>query len=240
MESEHDRRSANYDNPAIDRYAVSHLNAQTFELDKHLDEALRNCQKNGLPHWAVIASQGKFLMLQCRMLGVRHMLEIGTLGGHSAIWCTAANPDIKITTIEIQPKYAAVARENLRAAGVAERVEVIVGNAQDILPQLASEIDSGRRERFALVSVDVESFGEAWDLVDRSVGLCLNQACIVTHCSVRPSNLAIPTADEENSRVRGSRELIEKIGKDARLDAVLLMTEGEERYDMLVAAVRKM
>lgn len=56
----------------------------------------------------------------------------------------------------------------------------------------------------------------------------------MTHCSVRPSNLAIPTTDEENSRVRGSRELIDKVGKDARLDAVLLMTEGEERYDMLV------
>ena len=114
-----------------------------------------------------------------------------------------------------------------------------MGNAQDILPQLASDIDPRKRERFALVSVDVESFGEAWDLVDRSVGLCLNQACIVTHCSVRPSNLAVSTADEENSRVRGSRELIEKVGKGARLDAVLLMTEEEERYDMLVAVVRK-
>lgn len=85
-------------------------------------------------------------MLQCRMLGVRHMLEIGTLGGHSAVWCTAANPDIMITTIEIQPKYPAVARENLRTAGVAERVEVIASNAQDILPQLASKIGSRKRE----------------------------------------------------------------------------------------------
>lgn len=40
-------------------------------------------------------------MLQCCMLGVRHVVEVGTLGGHTAIWCAAGSTDIKVTTIEM-------------------------------------------------------------------------------------------------------------------------------------------
>jgi predicted O-methyltransferase YrrM len=166
------------------------------------------------------------------------MLEIGTLGGQSAIWCASANEKLKITTIEMNNKFAAVARENLRVAGLEDRVEILEGRAQDILPQLAQDIAKGTRPKYDLVSVDVEAFQYTRELVDMVVELARDGACLLAHCAVRPSNFSVPTEEEKSDRCKGSREMLESVGRNQRLDAVLLMTDGEQQYDTLVAAVR--
>ncbi len=65
----------------------------------------------------------------------RRILEIGTLGGFSTIWLArGAGPQGRVVTLEYEPKHAEVARANLQRAGVADRVEVMVGAALDTLP----------------------------------------------------------------------------------------------------------
>lgn len=71
---------------------------------------------------------GKYLVLQVRSAGAKDVLEVGTLGAYTAIWIMSLNPDTRITTLEVDPKHAAVARQSLEIAGVAERVEVLVGS----------------------------------------------------------------------------------------------------------------
>ena len=67
----------------------------------------------------------------------RRILEIGTLGGFSTIWLArGAGPQGRVVTLEYEPKHAEVARANLHRAGVADRVEVVVGAALDTLPTL--------------------------------------------------------------------------------------------------------
>ena len=68
-------------------------------------------------------------------LQARRILEIGTLGGFSTIWLArGAGPQGRVVTLEYEPKHAEVARANLQRAGVADRVEVMVGAALDTLP----------------------------------------------------------------------------------------------------------
>jgi predicted O-methyltransferase YrrM len=62
------------------------------------------------------------------MIGARRVLEIGTLGGYSTIWLARALPaDGKIVTLELEPRHAEAARRNFATAGVANKIEVIVG-----------------------------------------------------------------------------------------------------------------
>jgi predicted O-methyltransferase YrrM len=72
------------------------------------------------------------------------VLEIGTSNGYSAIWLANAlklNPTDKLISIERDPAKAVAARENLKAASLTQRVEVIEGDATAICESLAGPFD---------------------------------------------------------------------------------------------------
>ena len=117
----------------VDNYLIDALIAE----DPLLDRVLQNNQRAGLPPIDVAANQGQLLALLVRITGARRVLEIGTLGGYSTLWMARELPeDGRVITLEYSPQHAVVARENLRLAGVADRVEVIEGPALDSLAAL--------------------------------------------------------------------------------------------------------
>lgn len=121
---------------AVDEYLTDRL----VEDDPALAAALKDSAKAGLPPINVSPNQGKFLMLLAQAIGARRILEIGTLGGYSAIWLARALPaDGRLLSLEADPVYAELARANLARAGLAEKVEVRVGRAQNTLPELIAE-----------------------------------------------------------------------------------------------------
>src|SRR5512147_89085 len=121
---------------AVDRY-IQDLLAPS---DPALDSALDDSAAAGLPAINVTANQGKLLQLLARIHGARNILEIGTLGGYSTIWLARAlPPGGRLITLEIDPKHAAVARENLARAGFANIARVRVGRALDSLDELYRE-----------------------------------------------------------------------------------------------------
>src|SRR6201998_4586073 len=106
--------------------------------DPALTAALEASDAAGLPRIAVSAQQGKFLSLLAGAIQARRILEIGTLGRFSTISLAAgAGPAGRVVSLEYEPKHAEVARANLQRAGVADRVEVIVGAALDTLPTVS-------------------------------------------------------------------------------------------------------
>ena len=70
------------------------------------------------------------------------ILEIGTLHGYSAILMTALlldyYHDAKLITIEIEKNLADIARKNIVKAGLAHKIEVVCGNALDVIPTLTA------------------------------------------------------------------------------------------------------
>ena len=73
----------------------------------------------------------------------RNILEVGTLYGYSAILMadTLNGANGKVITIEIDKPIADIARKNIEDAGLADKIDVIVGNALDVIPRLNSKFD---------------------------------------------------------------------------------------------------
>ena len=92
----------------------------------------------GIPQIQVGPSEGKLLQLLLRLANAKKVVEVGTLVGYSAINMARALPaDGHVWSIEYEAKHAEVARGNIAAAGLAERVTVVVGAGVDVLPTLA-------------------------------------------------------------------------------------------------------
>jgi predicted O-methyltransferase YrrM len=113
--------------------------------------ALREeADRSGLPPISISPDEGRLLQVLLRAVGARRVLEVGTLGGYSAVWMARAlPPDGSVLTLEIEPSHAVFARRHLARAGVADRVEVRVGRALDLLPALDGE-------RFDAVFLDAD------------------------------------------------------------------------------------
>lgn len=165
------------------------------------------------------------------MLRVTHALEVGTLGGYSAIWLATSNPNLKVTTIEYNAHHYAVAIANIQAAGVADRVEVILGAGMDVLPKLFAEIEAGERERFGFAFIDADKLNN-WNYFDWAVKMSKKGACVVVDNIVSKGRLAMGEEEaKRNEMVRGARECVERVGRDGRVEATVLQTVGEKDYD---------
>lgn len=120
--------------PIVDWLAATHA-----PHDPALEAAFDTPKSAGIPAIHVGASEGKTLAVLLRLVAARRVVEIGTLAGYSTIHLARALPsDGHLHTIELDPRHAELARANLEAAGVAERVTVHVGSAREILPRLVA------------------------------------------------------------------------------------------------------
>ena len=91
----------------------------------------------GIPAIQVGPSEGKLIYLLLRLAGAKKIVEVGTLVGYSAIHMARALPaDGHVYSIEYDPKHADVAKQNIAAAGLADRITVLVGAGVDVLPRL--------------------------------------------------------------------------------------------------------
>ena len=90
-----------------------------------------------VPAIMVGPSEGKLLGMLLRLAGARKVVEVGTLVGYSTLhMARALPPGGHLWTIEYEPRHAELAAANLTAAGVADRVTVVVGAGVDVLPTL--------------------------------------------------------------------------------------------------------
>src|SRR5215213_2385120 len=111
------------------------------DVDRYItDRIIRDdpvVARGELPPHDVSAPQGALLELLARAIGARAILEIGTLAGYSTLWLARAlPPDGRLVTLEVDPRHAHVARQNLP-----EQAELIVGPALETLPRLTGPFD---------------------------------------------------------------------------------------------------
>ena len=212
---------------AIDRYFEETL----LEADPVLEATLRASEEAGLPPYQVSPSQGKLLALIAQMRGARRILEIGTLGGYSAIWLGRALPEGgRLVALELEAAFAAVARDNMVRAGLADRVEIRVGPALESLQRLARE----GTEPFDLVFIDADKSNSA-NYFELALPLCRAGAVIIADNVVREG--AVADARSRNPDVLGTRRLCERVGKEKRVSATAIQTVGEKGYDGFLLAV---
>jgi predicted O-methyltransferase YrrM len=99
--------------------------------------------EQGLPAIHISPDEGKLLHVLLRAAGARRVLEIGALGGYSGIWLARALPaGGRLTTIERDPRHAALARQAYALAGLTAMVELVEGPALEVLPTLVPGFDA--------------------------------------------------------------------------------------------------
>ncbi len=206
---------------AVDRYITDTL----VGSDPALDAALAASADAGLPPIAVAPNQGKLLYLLARASRTRNILEIGTLGGYSAIWLARALPsDGRLVTLEADPKHAEVAQANIDRAGLAELVEIRLGAALDTLPELATEAAGP----FDLVFIDADKPSTP-EYVSWALRLSRPGSLIVIDNVVRDGTVADAASDDAS--VQGMRRANELLASDPRVTATALQTVGTKGYD---------
>jgi predicted O-methyltransferase YrrM len=211
---------------AVDRYFAGTLGAD----DDLLAATLAASDAAGLPAISVSPCQGKLLHLLARMQGARNILEVGTLGGYSAIWLARAlPPGGSLITLEALPKHAEVARANLARAGLEDVVDVRVGAALDSLPKLAAE----GRPPFDMAFIDADKANNpeyfAW-----ARKLSREGAIIVVDNVVRDG--AVIDAASHDAGVRGVRRLLALIAATPGVEATAIQTVGAKGYDGFLLA----
>lgn len=195
--------------------------------DPALTAALEASSAAGLPPIAVSVQQGKFLSLLAGAVGARRILEIGTLGGFSTIWLArGAGPQGRVVTLEYEPKHAEVARGNLERAGVAERVEVIVGAALDTLPNVTGPFD--------LIFIDADKENNLAYL-EWAVRLARPGAVVVVDNVIRDGQILRP--DSDDARVVATRQTLQAMGEHPRLDTAVIQTVGAKQWDGFALAL---
>lgn len=186
-----------------------------------------------MPNAEVAANQGALLGMLVQIAGARRVLEFGTLAGYSTIWFARAVGETgRVVTFELEEQNAAVARENLTRAGVADRVDVIVGAASDSAQQL---IDSGA-EPFDFVFIDADKPSNPAYLA-AALELTRPGAVIVIDNVVRDG--AVADTDSDDPRVQGVRQVVADIAEDPRLEATALQTVGVKGWDGVIVLRRK-
>ena len=197
--------------------------------DEALESALRDSREAGLPTINVSANEGRLLQLLTEIVGARRILEIGTLGGYSAIHFARALPAAgEMVSLELDEHHAEVARTNIERAGLAEKVEILVGDAKESLRAMVE--DGVEPFDLTFIDADKESYPEylEWALQLSHPGSLILADNAISGGSV---------LDPEDDSARATREFNERIAKDPRLSAIVLPLIRERVDGLAIARV---
>jgi caffeoyl-CoA O-methyltransferase len=200
--------------------------------DEALEAAVRESRRAGLPEIQVSPNEGKLLQLLAEIAGARRILEIGTLGGYSAIHFGRALPDDgELISLEIDEGHAEVARENVERAGLGGKVEIRVGDAGELL---AAIVENGEGP-FDLVFIDADKEGYP-EYLEWSLKLTRPGSLILGDNAIRGGSVL----DPDDGSSRAMREFNRRIAEDTRLSAIVLPLIRERIDGLAIARVRNL
>jgi predicted O-methyltransferase YrrM len=197
-----------------------------FAPEDELLAALREeADRTGLPTTAISADAGRFLQVLLRSIGARRVLEVGTLGGYSAIWMARALPaDGRLVTIERDDRHAVFGERYLARAGLSGLVAIRRGRALDVLPSLDGE-------EFDFVFLDADRAPLA-TYFDWAVRLTRPGGLVVVHNVLLGGRVADREGKGDDDDLRAVRAFNARLAADRRVTSILVPA-----YDGFAVAV---
>jgi predicted O-methyltransferase YrrM len=122
---------------------------------------------------------GRLLRLLTEAVGAKHVVEVGTSNGYSALWISLGlrRTGGRLTTLEIDPHRAGLARKHFQQAGVAGRITLVMGDAHQTVTQIKGPVD--------LVFLDADKTGYI-DYLQKLLPKVRPGGLIVAHNMRRP------------------------------------------------------
>ena len=181
--------------------------------DEVLERVARETAEMPRAVMATTPDEAALLTMLARLVGARRALEVGTFTGYGAISIARGLADGgRLTCLELDEEYAAVARRNLEDAGVADRVEIVVGPALESLRAMPGEPTFD----YAFLDADKESYPDYYEeIVPRLLpgGLLLIDNVLLGGAVTDPHDERERVMDSLNGRVTA----------DERVDSVMVL-----------------
>ncbi len=207
-----------------------YIHALFAQEDEDLTRAVEHSKMAGLKEIHVPAGVGKMLYLLAKLQKPKRILEIGTLGGYSTLWLAKALPsDGKIITIENQEKNRQIAFENICAAGLQDRVEILLGDARILLDSLEGWFD--------LIFIDADKENYPFYL-EYAVKLSRSGSLILSD-NLIPKRGVVEHPDPRDNEAVAIYKFNQIMANHPRLEATLFTTLVKDRLDALGVALVK-
>jgi predicted O-methyltransferase YrrM len=198
----------------VDRY-LRDLRPQRSEVMTEM-EAVAERDSVPIVHWET----GRFLAALCRALDPV-VLEVGTAIGYSTLHMAEQLERGRVVTLERDPDRAAQARSYLQRAGVADRVELVEGDALETIGGLDGPFD--------LLFVDAAK-GEYERYIELAEPKLSERALLVVDNLLMDGEVALPRGAETSwspfSLAAARRLNAELLGGERWLAAVLPIGDG--------------
>lgn len=211
----------------VDNYISSLLAPE----DKALTDTIKSLESEGLPQHSISPNQGKFLQVMMIACNAKKVLELGTLGGYSTIWLARALPDNgKLITIEFDRHHGEVAQKNIDNAGLSQKVDLWIGKALDILPQIIKESE----EPFDMIFIDADK-PPYTEYFDYALQLSRPGTLIICDNVIREGKVLDDNSTDE--KVQGVQRLNKMLSENKKVTATILHSVGVKEYDGMAIAV---
>lgn len=155
-----------YTNEKVTEYLSSYYQA----IDEDLAELRRINEENNVP--LILKETEGFLSLLLDIVKPKHILEIGTAYGYSALFFARKLPDARITTIDRAPVMVAAAKENFASREEGNRIDFRIGDADEILDELIAEtkpLGNGEPYDFVFIDAGKSHYREFFDKSEKLI-----------------------------------------------------------------------
>jgi O-methyltransferase len=204
-------------NISLDKRLHAYLRANEPPEHEELRELRERTKTMPAAHMQISPEQGHFLGFLARLIGARRTLELGTYTGYSALAVALALPAKgRVMTCDTNAEWVDIGRPHWDRAGVADKIEIRIGQAIDTLKRLEDE-GAGNFD-LAFIDADKEQYGMYYESALR---LVRPGGLIVLDNMLQRGRVA--DSNESNvDAVVAVRKLNAKIAGDERVDRVIL------------------
>ena len=198
---------------AVERY-MAEVIARETPLQGRLRAETASLPQGGMQ---IGADQGAFFAMMVKLLGARRALEIGTFTGYSALAVAAAlPPDGLLVACDVSDEWTRVARRYWQEAGLASRIDLSIGPADDTLAALLAE---GGASSFDFAFIDADK--AAYDGYYEACLQLVRPGGVIAVDNVLWSG-AVADPEAHDADTDALRALNLKIRDDPRVEACLL------------------
>ena len=208
------------------------MSIRNFYLDENIYEYILNNSLRDLPilkklrdetrkmpdgRMQISSDQGQFMGFLVKLTNTKKIIEVGTFTGYSSLVMALALPENgQILSCDISEEYTAVARRFWQEAGVSNKIQLLLGLAEETLVEL---IQNGEAGTFDMAFIDADKvnykiyYENCLDLL-RPGGLILIDNVLWSGKTANP--------DETDDDTVAIRELNLFVHKDKCVDLSLL------------------
>ena len=173
------------------------------------------------------------MQLLAKLCHAKKILEIGTLAGYSTVWMARALPkDGHLITLEYEPLHAQVAQKNIARAGLDQIVEIRVGKAIELLPQLVTEGVGP----FDMIFIDADK-PPYKEYFDWALKLSRSGTLIVADNVIREGKVL--ETENNDEIVKGVKRFNEALAANTAVTATIIQTVGAKEHDGMALAIVK-